>query len=137
MGIVVDPSYQHLHKSSNANYYKVNDHILLVFPELGVKDDAVSAVENVKYQMDYARSLGHRVGLIVVMSYLLSQDKDSRDVYINDITSDLCYGTALVVTNPLSRAIGSFFIGLSRPLISTKLFNSIDDSVIWLNQQSK
>jgi len=41
---------------------------------------------------------------------------------------------ALIVTNPISRIIGNFFIGLNKPLKPTKLFTSKDEGLKWLNE---
>jgi len=39
---------------------------------------------------------------------------------------------ALIVTNPVSRIIGNFFIGLNRPLKPTRLFTSKEEGLRWL-----
>jgi hypothetical protein len=63
---------------------------------------------------------------------MLSQDAESRRIYTAGIRAPLFYGVALVVGNPLTRAIGSFFMGLSKPEIDTKMFDSIESAVAWL-----
>jgi hypothetical protein len=45
------------------------------------------------------------------------------------------FAAALVVANPLARAIGSFFLGLTRPGVPTKLFDSIDAALAWVDTQ--
>ena len=54
------------------------------------------------------------------MSNMLAQDVEARKAY-QEIDTNLFYGGALVVESALSRALGSFFIGLSRPAAPTKL----------------
>jgi hypothetical protein len=44
---------------------------------------------------------------------------------------NLFFAVALIVTNPLARAIGSFFLGLTRPPVPTKLFESVDAATSW------
>lgn len=39
---------------------------------------------------------------------------------------------ALVVGSPLNRAVGNFFLGLNRPVVPARLFNSIDEGRAWL-----
>jgi hypothetical protein len=46
----------------------------------------------------------------------------------------LFYAAALVVTNPLARAIGSFSWS-DRPAVSTKLFESVEDAANWVATQ--
>jgi hypothetical protein len=47
----------------------------------------------------------------------------------------LVFATALIVPSTLSRAIGSFFLGLSRPPGPTKLFESYEAALPWLGEQ--
>lgn len=39
---------------------------------------------------------------------------------------------ALIVTSPISRVIGNFFLGLNRPKKPTRLFNNRIDAIKWL-----
>ncbi len=42
---------------------------------------------------------------------------------------------ALIVTNPVSRVIGNFFLGLNKPLKPTRLFTSREEGLWWLKQK--
>ena len=116
----------------NTDYTIDDPDILIVTPKPGTIDSPELARINVEFQTQYARSQGKKCAVVVIMSNLLSQDATTRRVYTEGINSSLFYGVALVVGNPLARAIGSFFMGLSRPEIPTKMFNSIDSAVEWL-----
>jgi hypothetical protein len=65
------------------------------------------------------------------MANMLSQDAEARRAY-QEIDTDLFYGGGLVVENGLSRALGSFFLGLSRPHVPTRLFDTVDKAIEWL-----
>lgn len=41
---------------------------------------------------------------------------------------------ALIVTNPISKLIGNFFLGLNKPLKPTRLFTSKEEGLKWLKQ---
>jgi hypothetical protein len=41
---------------------------------------------------------------------------------------------ALIVTSPISRLIGNFFLGLNKPLKPTRLFNTKEDGLKWLRE---
>jgi len=41
---------------------------------------------------------------------------------------------ALIVTNPISRMIGNFFLGLNKPLKPTRLFTNKEEGLKWLKQ---
>jgi len=42
---------------------------------------------------------------------------------------------ALIVTNPISRLIGNFFLGLNKPLKPTRLFTSKEEGLKWLKEK--
>jgi hypothetical protein len=101
----------------NTEYSMYGVDILIVVPMPGYKDNVEAARTNMEWQQTFARNLGKKCGIVVVMNNLLTQDAESRKVYSEGTFADLFFGGALVVSNPLSRAIGSFFIGLSKPAV--------------------
>lgn len=105
--------------------------ILIIVPREGTMDNAQDARENAAYYHNYARSLGKPCGTVVIMSNMLGQEPEARRAY-KDIDPELVYGAALVVESALSRALGSFFVGLTRPIVPTKLFDSVESAVEWL-----
>ena len=42
---------------------------------------------------------------------------------------------ALIVTSPVSRIIGNFFLGLNKPLKPTRLFTSKEEGLKWLKEE--
>ncbi len=42
---------------------------------------------------------------------------------------------ALIVTNPISKIIGNFFLGLNKPLKPTRLFTNKEEGLKWLKQE--
>ena len=42
---------------------------------------------------------------------------------------------ALIVTSPVSRIIGNFFLGLNKPLKPTRLFTSKEEGLQWLKEK--
>lgn len=105
--------------------------ILIVLPEPGLRDDGPSARINVEYQTQYAERVGRRCAVIVQLGALMGQDAEARRIYAAGIAPDRFYAASLVVTSPISRAIGSFFLGLSRPKIPTKMFPDFDKAIAW------
>jgi hypothetical protein len=45
--------------------------------------------------------------------------------------------TALIISSPLSRAIGNFFLGLNRTSMPTRLFTSEADALAWLSEYTR
>lgn len=124
--------YQSVGTDGNSNYYIADPDILLVIPKPGMVDTPQTAQVAVDFQLAYARKLGKKCSTLVIMSNVLSQDAETRRVYDKMILSGLFFGTALIVNNPLSRAIASFAIGLSKPQVPVKLFDTIEKGIEWL-----
>lgn len=125
--------YKEIGKTTNTVTYSIEDNpdILVVVPVEGTMDNAKDAQENVAFFYSYAQRLGKPVGCAVIMSNMLSQEAEARRAYA-EINPTLVYGGALVVESALSRALGSFFVGLSRPVVPTKLFDSVEKGIEWL-----
>jgi hypothetical protein len=115
----------------NTRYYVAEGDISIIVPQTGLKDDAESARINMEFQTNWARSRGTRCAVVVCLYQLLSQDADSRRIYARGMDPKLFYAVALVVSNPISRAIGSFFIGLTKPGVPTQLVATIDEGIAW------
>lgn len=115
----------------NTDYTIADPDILIATPKPGTVDSPELAKINVEFQTNYARDLGKPCCVVVTVDNLLAQDAQTRRVYTEGIGEPLLYGLALVVGNPLGRAIASFFMGLSRPKMPTKMFDSIESAVAW------
>jgi hypothetical protein len=125
--------YKEVGKTTNTVVYiaESDPDILIIIPREGTMDNGKDARENVAYYHEYARSLGKPCGSVVIMSNMLAQDAEARRAY-TEIDPSLAYAAGLVVESPLSRALGSFFIGLTRPKVPTKLFNTIENAIEWV-----
>lgn len=119
---------------NNTNYSACGLDILVAQPGPGYKDNAELARAAVGFQQDFARGLGKKCGLVIVMNNLLTQDAASRKIYSDGTTPELFYGVAFVVNNPLARAIGSFALGLARVEMPITLVDSVDGGIAWLEQ---
>jgi hypothetical protein len=133
--LTVPEQWKPLGRTYNTHYYLLADDVLIVLPDQGLRDDGASARVNIDFQSAYARMLGRRCCVVVVIDSLTSQDSEARRIYAAGMQPSLFYAAALIVTNPLARAIGSFFLGLTRPAVPTKLFESVEDAANWVVTQ--
>jgi len=124
--------YQSAGTDGTSDYYIADPDILLVIPKAGMVDTPQTARVAVDYQTAYARKLGKKCSTLVIMSNVLSQDAETRRIYNEMTVGGLFFATALIVTNPLSRALASFAIGLSKPTMPIKLFDTVEKGVEWL-----
>jgi hypothetical protein len=127
----LNPDWKSVGRTSNTSYYMAGDDMLIILPDAGLKDNAASARENSEFQIGIARRLGRPLGLVVYLTSLLGQDAEARKVYAS-MDRKMFSGSALVVSNQLARAIGSFFLGLSRPAFPAKLVSTIEEGIAWI-----
>ena len=133
--LTVPEQWKPLGRTYNTHYYLLSDDVLIVLPDQGLRDDGASARINIDFQSAYARMLGRRCCVVVVLDSLSSQDSEARRIYAAGKQPSLFYAAALIVTNPLARAIASFFLGLTRPAVPTKLFESVEEAANWVTTQ--
>jgi hypothetical protein len=121
-------------QTSNTRYFLVEERVLAGVPPPGSVDDAKNARENIDFQQDYFEK--SRAGVtIIFFDNLVSQDKGARAVYQTRGDPNFLLGTALVGGNLLSRAMGSFFMGLSKPRVAVKMFRALDEAVVWARER--
>ncbi len=118
--------------SANADFWLVEPHILAVVPFEGTEDTEATARQSVTIQLEYLRAHGMRAGVIVFMDPVIEQSAGARTMYrdLPDPTFQICY--ALVGSSAFGRAVGSVFLGLSRPKVPTKMFGSFEDAAAWI-----
>jgi hypothetical protein len=120
--------------SRNADFYEVERHVLAVVPFDGAYDDAESARESVEIQLAHLRRTGSAAGVLVFVDRVVEQSAAARAVYrdLPDPSLQLCF--ALVGGTPFGRAVGSVFLGLSRPRVPTRLFGSAEEARAWIHE---
>lgn len=127
-----DPSaWTKFGQSSNASFYELDPQVLVVVPVDGTTDDARTAHESVRLQLEHLRSHARRAGVVVMMDHVAEQDSAARAVYRDepDPAFQACF--ALVGGTPFGRAIASIFIGLHPPRVPTKMFGTFEEAVAW------
>ncbi len=70
--------------------------------------------------------------LLCDLSNVVKITKDCREHFSGPVHAETYTVTALVVTNPISRIIGNFFMGLNKPVKKTRLFTDKDSALEWL-----
>lgn len=70
--------------------------------------------------------------VFVDMTSIKFMSRDARIYFAGPETALVGAAAALLVRSPLAKAIGSFFMGLNRPLLPTRLFTSEAEALAWL-----
>jgi hypothetical protein len=125
--------YKQVGRTSSSIMYTAESDpdILITVPQEGTRETVKDAHDVVAFYYSYAQTLGRPCSAVVIMANLLSQEAESRRAYAG-IDPKKVFAAGLVVENALSRALGSFFIGLTRPVAPTRLFDSVESAVEWL-----
>lgn len=118
-------------ESVNAEFFAIEPTLLAVVPAEGSTDDATSAAESVRIQLEHLRATSRRAGVIVYMDRVVAQNAAARAVYRDapDPAYQACF--ALVGGTLLGRAIASLFVGLHPPRVPTRFFATEEEAVAW------
>lgn len=127
-----DDAWQKVGSSSNTDYYVDDERVLLVLPHSGAHDTGPTARENLDFQHGWFASHDDAPVLIIFFDRLVSQDRAARKLYSEDTKSPWALGFGLVGGSLLSRAMGSFFLGLARTAIPLKFYPTMADARPWI-----
>ena len=92
-------------------------------------EDAVAAIEAMSELMG-----GKPGSLLVHTENAGPQDRAARMEFIR--RQEVVAAVALLVGNPLSRMMATFFINVSRPDVPIRLFEDADAAVAWLKEHA-
>lgn len=112
-------------------YYEVAPDVLVAVPREGYQQDEAGARASLRTLNDIAKARGRSLVTIILVDSVKSQDSSARRVWIDGLDPKYMCGLGLVASTLLARAIGSFYLGLSRPVIPIKMFGTIHDAVAW------
>lgn len=95
-------------------------------------DDARESFASIPKPPDGSKQL-----LMVDFRKLKGMTREARAFYAGDEPSRALAAIAIVVSSPLSRVVGSFFLGLNRPRMPTRLFTSESEAISWLGKYAE
>jgi len=106
------------------------DGILVFQPRPGADVSIEFAAKVLELGLEVAN--GRTRPTLVLMQDLARIDREARTFFASDAYLTLTCQTALVVSSPVSRVIGNFFIGLNRLKYPCKIFDDQEHAVAWL-----
>ncbi len=118
-------------QTENASFYEVESQIIAVVPIEGSTDNEITAEASIETQLAYLRSKNKPAGVIVFMDPIAEQTAGARAVYREKPDQELQKCFALVGGSFFGRAVGSVFLGLSKPLVPTQMFGSFEQALDW------
>lgn len=109
-----------------------NDIIRIVTKPGIAKQTLSDAVENMN-ALENVR-LGKKRPLFVDIRAAMSTDAEGRKYYSRPELADHFTACAFIVSSPVSRVIGSFFLGLNKLPFPVRLFTSDEGALEWLKE---
>ena len=91
-------------------------------------EENVDAQEKVRDLVSKAKTR-----VLIDMTAVTEISKEARDYFANKRTASIQRATALLVSSPVSRTIGNFFMGLNKPISPTRLFTDPNKAIRWLH----
>jgi hypothetical protein len=73
--------------------------------------------------------------LLCDLTNVVKMTQDCRKHFAGPEHAKTFTKAALIVTSPISRIIGNFFLGLNKPLKPTRLFTSKEEGLKWLKEE--
>ncbi len=97
-------------------------------------DGAEVTVDDARENVSVSRELtgGLPRPAVIDLRPVRSQTAEARSVFAGHEGATVATAVALVVGSPLTRVLGSFYLGFNRPEVPTRLFTSIADATEWL-----
>jgi hypothetical protein len=115
-----------------ATHFLGDDGIVRAILDEGAEEtlaDAKASVEAV-----FQVSNGTKRPLLVDLRKVKSQDRGARVYYSGPESLSSSLGIAILMGSPISRMLGNFFLGFSKPKVPLKLFTSEADAIQWLKE---
>jgi len=70
--------------------------------------------------------------VLVDLSGLREQSREARLYFVSDEAVALYSAVAILISSPVSRVIGTFFLRLTNHKVPTRLFTSEEEAIAWL-----
>jgi hypothetical protein len=75
---------------------------------------------------------GKRRPLFVDTKTMRSLAREARQFYAGEEAAKVANAVALIVATPVSRVLGNFYLGISKPHLPSRLFSSEEEALNWL-----
>lgn len=127
-------SWTHMGGTGAGGYFRAAPNVLVAVPRPGYVQREEDARRSLAEFHRIARQEGVAQAVVILVDQVAAQDASSRRVWSEKEEPGLRCCLALVCASPLARAIGSFFIGLNRPAVPTKMFKTFGEALQWCRE---
>lgn len=82
------------------------------------------------YRANFCKAV--RRPIIVDISNVKTVSKEARNIYSSNETAEILSAAALIVSNPVSRIMGNFYMGINKTIMPVRMFSTTMDAKNWL-----
>ena len=80
---------------------------------------------------------GKKTPVVINMKNAIGTSNSARNYYSGEQSAAVISAAAMIISSPLSKILGNFYLGLNKPLFPFKLFTNEEKAIIWLDQYIK
>lgn len=128
--------WEQLPSTEAGTYYRAAGNVVVAVPRPGFLQTEASARRSLAALDQIAIRAGSKQAVVVIVDRVGSQDTGSRRVWSEPRDKETRCAQALVCGTMLARAIGSFFLGLRKAAIPTKMFATLDEALTWAAKEA-
>ncbi len=127
----IQPDWERLSSTSAGAYYRVAPNVIVAVPNPETKQSLEAARASLAAFDAIARGVGRKQSVLVLVDRVVSQDAAARRVWSTPRADETRCCQGLICSTLLARAIGSFFLGLNKATVPTRMFTDLDSAVSW------
>jgi len=96
--------------------------------------DTIMTLEEARFSTRITNELQENIPhpLLCDLSNVVKMTKECREHFAGKEHGETFTKSALLVSNPISKIIGNFFLGLNKPIKPTRLFTNKEKAIEWL-----
>ncbi len=122
---------QNKQKTSQGEVWMDEDGVLYQDYPPGTEITLEDSLDELKiYRANFCKTV--RRPIIVYISNVKTVSKGSRDIYSSNETAEILSAAALIVSNPVSRIMGNFYMGINKTVMPVRMFPTTRDAKKWL-----
>ncbi len=119
------------HKTSHGEVWMDEEGILYQDYSPGTELQLEDSLEELKiYRTTFCEE--EKRPIIVDLSNIKTVSKESRDIYTSEEMGDTISAAALIVSNPVNRIMGNFYMGINKTKMPVRMFSGTRDAKHWL-----
>ena len=116
--------------------YWIEPGVVAAIPDDGVVETPDLSQKVYDGYTQCAQEYGSPIGIVVFVDHLGDQTPEVREFWAKVMQPDVLCAVALVCSSFFARAVGSFFMGIRRPIVPTRMFATLEQGLAWARKRT-